>query len=567
MLVDPIKSAVETWAQVPRYREIFSVLYKYGFADFLQLVHLRALSDLLNRRLSKADLALQHKPAPVRLRMALEELGPTFVKLGQILSSRRDFIDEEFHNELHKLQEHVAPFPGEQAKAILEAELKQEPSKLFKKFQTRPIASASVSQVHRATLHTGELVAVKIQRPDILKTIEMDLAILMEIARFLDKHVEVIAVLNPTGIVRDFSKTMLRELDFLNEASNMRRFQKQFSDKESIRVPRVYDEFTTSRVLVMEYLEGLHIDQPEALVDAGVDPVALSETISGLIFEQVLELGFFHADPHPGNMAVMKDGVVALYDYGMMGQLTPAFREDIADLLMGLTERDARMIMYAIIGMSEESFVEDPIRMEADIEAFNENHLNKPLKEIQVGYVLNRLLDLLMTHKLRMKPAFYLGIKALSQIEAIGLVLNPDLNFIELGRPHATRLLMEKLDLPRLWKGAGKIVLETMRLLEHLPGDLKEVYFRMRSGRFSLPVEHKINPEGFEPLRKTLDQIANRMADAILSAAVLICSSVIILSMIPPLIHGIPLLGIIGLGVGAFMTLRLFLAIWRHGGF
>ncbi|MDD5260789.1 MAG: AarF/ABC1/UbiB kinase family protein [Methylacidiphilales bacterium] len=567
MQVDSIKSAVQTWEQVPRYREIFSILYKYGFADFLQLVRLRALSDLRDRHISKEYLALQNKPPAVRLRLALEELGPTFVKLGQILSSRRDIIDEKFHNELCKLQDRVPPFPGEEAKAILKKELKKSPEALFKKFHVRPLASASIAQVHLAVLHTGEQVVVKIQRPDILETIEMDLAILGEIARFLDKHVPAIAALNPTGIVRDFSKTLLRELDFCNEAANMRRFQMEFEKEESLKVPVVYGELSTPRVLTMEYLKGLSVNDPQALKDAGIDPATLSETISALIFDQVLRAGFFHADPHPGNLAIMPDGVVALYDYGIIGQLTPAFQEDIADLLMGLMDRDARTIMYAIIGMSEGSFVEDPAGMEADIEAFNEDHLNKPLKEIQIGFVLNRLLDLLMTHKLRMKAAFYLGVKALSQVEAIGLTLNPDLNFIELGRPYAEALFLKKLSLPRLRKGVEKVLIETLRLVEQLPGDLKEVYFRLRSGRLSLPLDHKINPEGFEPLRKTLDQIANRLADAVLTAAVLICSGLLVLSKVPPLIHGTPLFGILGLMLGAFMTIRLIVAMWHRDGF
>ena len=566
MFTDPVKSAADTWAQVPRYRDIFWVLYKYGFADFLQYAHLQIFSDFLARALTEEEKKLQDKPAPVRFRMALEELGPTFVKMGQILSARRDLLDEPFYNELRKLQAHVAPISVELAREVLARELKEDPSKTFKRFDAKPIASASIGQVHRAQLRSGEEVVVKIQRPDIRDNIESDLAILAEIARLLDKYVESMAALNPVGVVKDFSKTLLRELDYLNEARDMRRMREAFADNPLIRIPLWHEEFSTSRVLTMEYLPGLPIDNPEKLLAHGVDPIKLSEDISNLIYEQVFSQGFFHADPHPGNMGVQADGVVVLYDFGMMGQLTPSFREDIADLVTSLTDRDSRAMMFAVIGMSEQSFVDKSVEFQEDLETFSENHLNKPLKEIKVGYVLNRLLDLLMKYQLRMKSAFYLGIKALSQVEDIGMALNPDLNFIELGKPHARKMFFEKLTLQRVQRSLMKLAVEGLRLVDNIPGDFKELYSRIRSGNISIPIEHKVNPEGFEPMRRTLDQIANRLAEAILTAAVLICSGLLILSGIPPLVYGIPGLGLAGLGVGVYMCLRLTIAIWKRSG-
>ncbi len=566
MFTDPIKSATDTWAQVPRYRDIFWVLYKFGFADFLQLAHLQIFTDFLARALTDEEKKLQDKPAPVRFRMALEELGPTFVKFGQILSSRRDLLNEPFYNELRKLQSRVTPISGELAREVLETELKEKPSKTFKRFDSKPIASASIGQVHRAQLRSGEEVVIKIQRPDIRDNIDKDLAILAEIARLLDKYVESMAALNPVSVVKDFSKTLLRELDYLNEAHDMQRMRTAFVDNPMIRIPLWYEAFSTSRVLTMEYLPGLPIDEPNTLAAEGVDPVKLSEDISNLIYEQVFTQGFFHADPHPGNMAVQTDGVVVLYDFGMMGKLTPSFREDIADLVTALTDRDPRALMFAVIGMSEQSFVEKSAEFQEDLEAFSENHLNKPLKEIKVGYVLNRLLDLLMKYELRMKSAFYLGIKALSQIEDIGMALNPDLNFIELGKPHASKMFLEKLTFQRVQRSLLKLVIEGVRLMDNFPGDFKELYSRIRSGNISIPIEHKVNPEGFEPMRRTLDQIANRLAEAILTAAVLICSALLILSGMPPQIYGVPGIGLAGLLMGLYMTLRLTIAIWKRSG-
>jgi ubiquinone biosynthesis protein len=565
MITDPLRAAAETWSQIPRFREIFGIVYKYGFTDFLKLVHLEKISDLRVRRMGEQEQKVQQKPAAKRFRLALEELGPTYVKFGQILSSRRDLVNEEFYNELVKLQDHVPPFPGAQAREIVSAELGKDAAVLFREFDEVPIAGASIAQVHHAVLHDGRHVAVKVRRPNIRKNIETDLRILADIARFLDRHVEQVSVLNPIGIVHDFSQTLLKELDFKNEAQNMRRFASEFAENPHLHVPYYHEEFSTDCVLTMEYVRGERVDRPERLRELGIDTVKLSEQMSGMIFAQVLEHGFFHGDPHPGNMSILPDGVAVLYDYGMMGHFTPTLRELIADLVIGLTDCDARRTMHALIGMSESGFVEAPLKMQADIEAFNENHLNKPLKEINIGYVFNRLLDLLMTHRLRMKSAFYLGIKALSQVEAVGLILNPDLNFMELAKPYAIKMFQGKLKFDMLKKVFGRALLDFTRIAERLPADVRELYIRLRAGRFSIPIEHKIHPDGFEPLRQTLHQIANRLAQAILSAALLITSGLLVHAKIPPLILGVPLLGWVGLVAGVALGGRLAWKIWQDG--
>ncbi|MDR1145995.1 MAG: AarF/ABC1/UbiB kinase family protein [Verrucomicrobiales bacterium] len=565
MITESLKAAAEAWSQIPRFKEIFGIAYRYGFADFLKLVRLRQLSELHTRRLGEAERLIQQRPAAERFRLALEELGPTYVKFGQILSSRRDLVNEEFYNELRKLQDHVPPFPGSAAKEIITEELGREPGVIFKEFDETPLAGASIAQVHRAVLHNGNPVAVKVRRPHIRRKIETDLHILAELAKFLEKHVESIAVLNPVGIVKDFSKTLLRELDFKNEARNMQRFAAEFAGDPRLRVPHCYEEFSTDAVLTMEFVRGERADQPERLRELGIDTTRLAANMSELIFMQVLEHGFFHGDPHPGNLSILPDGVVALYDYGMMGTFTPTLRELVADLVLGLTDCDARRTMHALLGMSESGFADDPARMQADIEAFNENHLNKPLKDINIGYVFNRLLDLLMTHRLRLQAVFYLGIKALSQIEAVGLTLNPDLNFMALAKPFAVRMFQRKLSYAALRQLFSRALLDFARIAERLPADARELYLRLRAGKFNIPIEHRVHPDGFEPLRKTLHQVANRLAQAILSAALLMSAGLIIVAKVPPLILDVPLLGWLGLLLGLGLAVRLAVKIWRDG--
>lgn len=567
MIFNTIKSAVGISRHIPRYREILHVLRKYGFGDLLRLVVLQNLLNIdepLDTQLHGSDLL--EEPLPVRVRLALEELGPTFIKFGQIVSSRRDLVTDPYYEELIKLQDEVPPFSNAEAKRIIRRELGGKVEALFSDFTDEPIGGASIAQVHRAVLKDGTRVAVKIQRPDIAKTIELDLEILKDLARFVERHSPELAVLNPSGVVNEFAETLTKELDFENEAINAERFRKQFADDPDIHVPEIYRELTTARVLTMGYISGVRVDDPAALTRHDIDPVALSERITRLIYRQIFEFGFFHGDPHPGNITVLDHGVVGLYDFGMMGTFTPAFRESVAMMIMGLAEKDHHRTMRSLLEMSEEGTAEDTRKMLADVEDFSEQHLNQPLRDIRLGLVLDKLLELLRSNNLRMKSNFYLGIKALAQVEAIGQALNPDLNFIVLGEPYATTILEGKYAPSRLFELLKRLMSEGVDVLRDFPHDFRTAYENFKQGRYSLPLEHKIDPEGFEPLRKTLDSIANRLTNAILTASVLICSSIVALAGVPPLFRDVSLPGIIGLGFGTYMCLRLVLSIWKHGG-
>jgi len=558
---------VDLYNHLPRYREILSVLFKYGFADVLRLValqHILRIEDATIR--THPDDKILSKPLPERLRLALEELGPTFVKFGQILSSRRDLITDDYFIELEKLQSGVPPFPAKEAREIIEKELGYPVRALYSDFREKPIGSASIAQVHQATLKDGTPVAIKVQRPDIEKTISLDVAILHDLARFIEKHVPEAAGLNPTGVVQEFTETLQRELDFENEASNAERFAEQFEGNPHIRVPKIYRDHSTCRVLVMDYITGIPITDADRLRAQGTDPAELAATMTGLIYEQIFEHGFFHGDPHPGNMTILPDSKIVLYDYGMMGKFTPQMRESIALLVSGLGEKNHAQTTRSILDLSEEGIASDQMLLQAEVEKFAEQNLSKPLRDISLGAVLNSLLDLLRDNRLRMKPAFYLGIKALAQVEAIGRALDPELNFILLGEPYATRVLVGKFGAGRVGTILKGVAVELLDFLRDFPGDFRQLYQSIRRGKLNIPLEHKIDPEGFEPLRKTLDSIANRLANAILTASILICSSIVILASLPPHVAHVSVPGAVGLLFGAYMCVRLFLSIWRHGG-
>lgn len=565
MVLKQIKAAVEVYSHLPRYRQIFHVFFKYGFGEFLELVHLQKRLEIEDHQL-ETNGDFHRKPFAERFRMALEELGPTFVKFGQILSSRRDLVNEAFFKELHRLQDQVSPFPGEEAKKIVEQELDCKLEEVFKEFDLKPAASASMAQVHRAVLHNGDVVAVKVQRPNVHEIIEIDLAILLDVARFLNKHIKEISSLNPMGVVQEFSRTIRIEQDFTHEAQNMERFAKQFRGNRWIRVPKVHHDLSTERVLTMEYLTGYKVDQLDELETHKINPVKLSERMSRLIFQQMFQFGFFHADPHPGNMTILPTGMIVLYDYGMMGTLTPTFREEIASMIFGLAKKDDRMVTRSLLGMSEEGFVSDIRKLEMDVEAFTEQYLDVPLKDLKLGFVLNRLLDLLMTHKIRMKADFYLGIKALSQVESTGKLLNPDLNFVRFGQPYAITVIEGKYDIGKVFHNVLNSFTESLDLLRELPLDFRDLYQKIKSGKFNIPIEHRIEPEGFEPLRHTLNQITNRLSNAIVTSSVFICSAILILADLPPKWHGFSVIGTLGLFLGGLMSFRLLISIWKSGG-
>lgn len=565
MIWDTLRSAVDFATHMPRYREILHVLFKYGFADILKLV---ILQKLLGNEPTPPSTKVEvlEDPLPVRLRLALEELGPTFIKFGQMLSSRRDLITDDYYEELCKLQDSVPTFPTKEARRIIEEQLEESIKKVFSEFNDQPIAGASIAQVYRAHLLDGTEVAVKVRRPGIAKVIEQDTAILMDFAGFLERHVTEMAGLNPRGIVQEFIASLHREMDFENEASNAERFREQFDGNPHIMVPEIYRELTTPQVVTMDFVRGTRINSLPQLRKLGVDPVLLSENITDLIYKMIFTYGFFHGDPHPGNMTVLEGGVVGLYDYGMMGTLSPALRESIATLILGLVERDYQLTMRAILEMSEEGVVKHPEKMLIEVESFSEEHLNRPLRELNLAHVFSKLLALLRNHCLRMKSSFYMGIKALVQVQNIGMSLNPDLNFIQRGESYAAKILQTRLAPSTIWKLSCRLLEESVDFLKRFPHDFRTFYESLKRGKYSIPLEHKIDPQGFEPLRKTLDSIANRMTNAILTASVLICSSIVTLAHIPPLLHGVSVPGATGLCFGVYMCLRLLFSIWRHGG-
>ncbi|MEA3297165.1 MAG: AarF/ABC1/UbiB kinase family protein [candidate division Zixibacteria bacterium] len=558
-----IGSISRRYRHIKRYRQIVSVLLKHGLGDLVTRAELYRQLGISRRffTMRKAEASLTPLTRWQRFRMVLEELGPSFIKLGQLASTRPDLVPPEACAEFEKLQDTVPAFPVSHARQIIETELGKPLEVLFKDFDETPVASASVSQVHRAVLPDGTVTAIKVQRPGIRATIEVDLEIMFDLAELIEKHIQGMETLDPTGIVQEFSRTIKRELDFDIEAGNIERFARNFQSDTTTYVPKVYRHLSTDKVLVMEYVEGIKVSDLDALTDANLDLELIANRGADIILKQIFEHGFFHADPHPGNILVLPDNVVCLLDYGMTGTLTGRTREQLGNLIYGIVRRDAKRMTRSLLSLSQREGTEAVESLEADIADFVEQHLYRPLKDMHIGSLLTQLVQLLMHHNLQLPPVLYLLDKALITVEGNGRRLSPEFDSIEHMKPFVRQLLSERLSIRKLRKDFYATSLDWEAVLRELPANTRNIIDKIKRGKIRIEFEHK----GLEPMLRTHDRISNRLVYGIVLSSLVIGSSLIVLSGIPPKWHEIPIIGIIGFLTAGAMGFWLLVSILKHG--
>jgi len=551
-----------TYRHAQRYRQILTVLFRYGFGDLLHSLKIEHYLDIGLRLISRQPRKdLETLSRAERVRMAIEDLGPTFVKMGQILSTRPDLLPTEFLYELGKLQDQVPPFASEQAQKIIETELQVPLDTIFRDFEEIPLASASLGQVHRARLADGEEVVVKVQRPDIRKTIEVDLEILMHLATLAERHLAGWEIQRPTQIVEEFTRVLEKELDYTLEASHLERFASQFISDPTIYVPKVYRDATTAKVLTMEYVDAIKVSDLERLKKARLNPQEIARRGFDLIMKQIFVHGFFHADPHPGNIFILPNNVICFLDFGMMGRIGQKSRDDFADLIMGAVSRDEAKVMDALLRLTYWDQEPDRRALQRDVSEFLDLYLYRPLKEVELGPLLQELLDLVDKHRLRVPSDLFLMTKALSTVEGVGRTLDPDFDAMEQAAPFMRRIQLERLYPPRI---AGEMFdsgMELFHLMKEFPGELREFLKQVRQGKMKVEFEHR----GLEPMLHTHDRISNRLAFAIVLASLVIGSSLIVLSDIPPKWHDIPVICLAGFVVSGAMGFWLLISIIRRG--
>jgi len=538
-----------------RYIEIINILSKYGWGS--ELIAKLDLQSLFGDRFKfgKELADISKLPEGERIRRAVEELGPTFVKFGQMLSTRPDLVPQELIEELEKLQDEVPTFPTEDAKRLIETELDGSIDSLFKEFPDSPFAAASMAQVYKAVLPEGEEVAIKVQRPGIADLIEIDLVIMQDYAKRLKKKQKAELGIDPETMVSEFARAIRKELNFKIEAGNVAHFDSDYPDEPTLHVLKVYKKYSTEKILTMELIGGVKITDsiiPEVQEQFRIDPKLVAYRALELVLKQIFEHGYFHADPHPGNIRALEDSIICFLDFGMMGTLSARLREQLADILIGVVTQDERKLTRTIISLGRGGQSMNEEELESDIaELIKMYAFGATLEDFDLGAFLGEISDLITAYDLKGPRDFYLLGKALSSIQGVCAEVDPDLNLMAQAKPYAEQLAMERLDPERAIKEISSSALETSKLMLELPYTLNDLMTLVKRG------EGKIKFEifGLEPLNDTLERITDRLSFALIMAAFLVASGLIALSKIPHTIGGIPIATV-------FFFIALAIGIW-----
>lgn len=486
-----------TYAHVRRYREILTVLIKYGFGGVLDALQISRYIDLgINFITRRTTSHVAGHSVAARVRMALEELGPTFIKFGQVLAARPDLVPEDFVREFQKLLQHVPPAPVDEIRKIIAAELGRPVEHVFQNFDPEPLAAASIGQVHRATLFDGDHVVVKVQRPGIRRTIEVDLEILLHLATLLERNINEVKLHKPTRLVDEFSRTLSLELDFLSEASHLERFAQQFNEQAGVYVPNVFREFSTTRILTLEYIDGVRLGDFAdftQLDTLGFNRTTIARRGAEIILESVFRRGFFHADPHAGNIFLLPDDVICYLDFGMMGRLDQRARELISDLIHGAVRRDVPATISAVLELTEADDDAPPLnrqQLERDVGEVLDRHMFAAISELDMGALLNALLKLAGRHRRRIPADLVLMLKAMGVAQALAVRLDPQLDMVGLARPYLERLRVQRYSPKRIAQLLTATAGSAGELLRELPEGVREMIRAVREGSVRLRVEH-----------------------------------------------------------------------------
>jgi ubiquinone biosynthesis protein len=536
-----------------RFSQIGRVLARHGFGFVFDV-----------RRERREKKGLQEFLAPnfgVRLRRSLDDLGPTFVKFGQLLSTRSDILPEGVLFELQKLQDTVRPMPAGAAQAIIERELGAPVEEVFAAFDPDPLGSASIGQVHRAVLRGGRIVAVKVQRPEAPGRVEADLELMREFAGFLDRRFGRRIFVDVRGLVAEFETVIRRELDYTAEAANARRFAVNFADTPVV-IPEVYLELSTSRVLTLRYLEGTRFRDIRPLRLAPSERRRVASMGADAIFKMAFEDGFFHGDPHPGNLILTPDGDLALLDFGMVGYMSRGDIEALSRLFIAVVQRDAAAALRGLESLGVRYAPEVRGDLERDLREFLNKYSGLSVGEVTLGQALSELIALARRYRLRVPPVFPLLTKALVTAEGLARSIDPTINVYEVARPYARRLLAERYEPEVLLEGARERALEYARYVEDYPEQIRQLLAELADGELEVQLRHG----GLDELVGEVDVLANRLVFAVVTGALLLGS--VMLSAfdrggpaVPYL--GVPVVSFVGFTLASIMASILLFIIFR----
>jgi ubiquinone biosynthesis protein len=544
----PIGKLRRATRYIARYREILGVLIRYGLADWAKRIDIDFAREVLT---SRADPDLLRLSTNERIRRALLELGPTFIKFGQTLSVRPDLVGVELANELKKLQSRVPPDLFDIVKVTVELELKAPLTTVFSSFDERPIASASIGQVHKATLLTGEKVAVKIRRQGIEQTIEADLDIIKDLAELVADYIEESRYYRPRETVDRFSRTLMREIDFMREARNIINLGEDLGDDLFMVIPKVYETFTTSKVLTMEWLDGTPLDRLTPKQTAELDLGELAERGAEAYLKMIFVNGFYHADPHPGNLMIMEQGKrFGLLDFGMVGRLSARMREHIEDMVAAIVTKDSERMVRVITRAGEIPPEFNATALGADLTDFISYYGAMPLSKIDISGALNELVSIIHRHHILLASEIVLLVKTLVTLEGTGRQVAVGFNLFSMVAPYQAQMASPAVIVGRKLAKAKRFYDEISEFVEVAPPALLDIIERFRKGTIEIHMEHK-----------KLERSVNRLVFGILTASIFIGSSMVMASGAPPVVFGFSALGVIGYVIALVMGIRILWSI------
>ncbi|MCF8209315.1 MAG: phosphotransferase [Rhodoferax sp.] len=559
MLIETLGAARD----MGRLRQIAGVFVRHGLGDTVRRL---GLAD----RLERAGHALHWDHAadlarlepPVQVRKAMEELGPTFIKLGQILAGRSDIFGPDWIEQFQKLHSRVPALPLEALRPQLREDLGGEPEEVFLHFEEQPLAAASIAQVYRATLKDGTLVIVKIRRPEIKEVIEADLRLLGHLASLVEAEIPSLKPYRPQQLVREFAKSLRRELNLTTECRNAERIAANMVGLPFIVVPRVHWAYTSERINVQDYVGGVPGEQLAKLnLQAGFDRPLLAQRGAQAVLKMIVQDGFFHADPHPGNVFYLPDNRIAFIDFGMVGHLPQRRREELLQLLLGLVERESQTVADVLLDWTGDDHAVNLQQLESEIEVFVDQYHGTPLADLSLGQMLSDVTSILREHQLGLPSDLALLIKAFISLEGMGRGLDPGFHVASQATPMLRQVVRATYQPRALALRGWKTLRRTLAFAEQLPHDLSRLIRNARRGRIHIGIE-------LEHLRRVGDQIdraANRLAMALVIAALIIGSSIVMNVQGGPTLLGLPMFGLLGF-VGAVLGgLWLVRAIWRSG--
>jgi ubiquinone biosynthesis protein len=546
---------------LPRLHDISSILIRYGMADAVRRIGIATMLERAGRFLHwKEQSDVQHLEPAERVRRALEELGPTFVKLGQVMATRVDVFPPNWIAEFEKLQSAVPPVPFEELLPELEEALGCSPFEVFLDLQTEAAAAASIAQVHHAKLQDGTPVILKIRRPGIRPKIEADLRILSHIARVLELEIPEARRYQPTQIVAQFTKSLRRELDLAAEARNIERFAANFANDPTVVIPGVYWEWTSDLMNVQQWIEGIPGNNLAAAEAAGLDRKQLAVCGADAVLKMILIDGYFHADPHPGNVFYLTGNRIGMIDFGMVGRLTLERRNQIVDLLASLAKRDDEAMLDVLLEWTGDAPV-DETKLAADVGEFVFTYTNVPLKDLRLGLLLSELTAIMREHSLVMPPDLTLLFKALITLEGLGRQLDPEFDMVDHITPFVRRVITERYMPGALLDRGSRNLHDIVSIVTGLPRDLARLIKEARRGRFKIDLDLK----RLDHFGRQLDHSTNRLTLGILTASLIIGSSIIMTVKGGPTLFGLPLFGLLGFLVAFFNSVWLVISIWRSG--